>query len=409
MQTSFLKEYLASEHSEAAEKNLHSCIHCGMCNATCPTYQVLDNELDGPRGRLYLMKQVFEGEAITRTTQTHLDNCLTCRACESTCPSGVTYSKVLDYGRMIVEEKIERPWTQKLMRRALRAVIPHHQRFDFLVGIGQLFRPLMPASLQKKIPVKKQTIPFAGGEHTRKMLIMEACGQTSTTPNTNMATKRVLDTLGITLVTAPRAGCCGAVSFHLSAEEEAKNFMRANIDAWWPYIEEGIEAIVMTASGCGVHVKDYGHLLQSDPNYADKAAKISALTKDLTEIISEQDLSKLNLPAAADTKVAIQTPCTLQHGQKITSAIDSILLGAGYQLTPVPDAHLCCGSAGTYSILQKETADKLLEKKLNSLYTGQPDIIASANIGCQLHMETKAKIPVVHWIELLDKTSVESH
>lgn len=401
MQTSIAEKFQNTPDGQEAETILRTCVHCGFCTATCPTYQLLGDELDGPRGRIYLIKQVLEGKQVTAHTQTHLDRCLTCRSCETTCPSGVRYGRLVDIGRHVVEEQVTRPFAERITRRALRAIVPFSQRFGTVLKIGQVMAPLLPQSLRQKIPQTPEASAWPDTTHTRKMLVLDGCAQPITAPNTNAAAARVLDQLGIQLIRATGAGCCGAVSQHLSALEEAAEFMRRNIDAWWPHVEAGVEAIVMTASGCGAMVKDYGELLKHDSAYAAKARKITELTKDLSEILAKEDLPRLNKNKTA-TKVAYHAPCTLQHGQKITGVVEKILSGAGYELTPVADSHLCCGSAGTYSILQPELSQQLLNNKLQSLNAGQPEYIATANIGCQMHLATKSGIPVKHWIELLD-------
>lgn len=400
MQTQFIDKYLQSPEGQEAESILRSCVHCGFCTATCPTYQLLGDELDGPRGRIYLMKQVLEGTEVTQKTQSHLDRCLTCRSCETTCPSGVRYGQLIDIGRHIVEQQVKRPFVDRVQRKLLRKVIPNPALFGSLLSLGRIFKPLLPTKLKNKIPVKQVTTSWPDSKHPRRMLVLDGCVQPVTTPETNAAAARVLDKLGISLIRAPGAGCCGAVSHHLSAHEEGLDYMRRNIDAWWPYVEQGVEAIINTASGCGVVVKDYGELLKHDTDYAEKAKKISALAMDLSEILSKQDLSSLNIKS--NKRIAFHSPCTLQHGQKIIGKVETILANAGYQLTEIADAHLCCGSSGTYSILQSKLSQQLLDNKLRSLQAGSPEIIATANIGCQLHLATKAVAPVKHWIELLD-------
>jgi glycolate oxidase iron-sulfur subunit len=407
MKTDLIPYYKDSPEGQDAEAILRSCVHCGFCNATCPTYQELNDERDGPRGRIYLIKQLLEGGEVTENTRTHLDRCLTCRSCETTCPSGVQYGRLIDFGRAEVEKKLDRPLNQKLMRWALRQVLPYPKRFGPLLKVGQVLRPIMPEAIKAKMPPKRQAnSPWPAERHDRVMLALAGCAQPSTTPNTNIATARVLDKLGITLVEEPKAGCCGAVSYHLGAHDEGLDFMRRNIDAWWPAVEAGVEAIVMTASGCGAMVQDYGYALRHDAIYSEKAHKISALTKDISEILSAEDLAKLsvnNTPASTSSgKVAVHCPCTLQHAMKQSGVVEDILQRAGIELTKTKDAHLCCGSAGTYSILQPEMSQKLLSNKLEALTLGQPDRIVTSNVGCQLHLESKAKVPVQHWIELLD-------
>ncbi len=378
-------------------------MHCGFCNATCPTYQLLGDELDGPRGRIYLIKQMLEGQAVTPKTQLHLDRCLTCVNCQTTCPSGVSYGKLLEIGREIAEERIPRPLLQRMIRRALRLVLPYTQRFNTVLTLGQLVRPVLPAALKQKVPLRNATRnnhPLPQQQHARKMLILDGCVQPVLDPATNIATTRVLDRLGISVVQTPDAGCCGALSQHLNAGAEAQTFMKANIDAWWPHIEAGAEAIIMTASGCGSLVKAYGDYLKDDPDYADKAARVSALTKDLSEVLSQEDLG--SLAAHPSRRIAFHPPCTLQHEQKLQNVVEQILIRAGFELLPVEDAHLCCGSAGTYSILQHELSQKLLTNKLHNLQQQRPELIATANIGCLSHLQSRAKVPVAHWIHLFD-------
>jgi glycolate oxidase iron-sulfur subunit len=391
-----------------ADAILRRCVHCGFCTATCPTYQLLGDELDGPRGRIYLMKQMLEGAPVTAKTQLHLDRCLTCRACETTCPSGVEYGRLVDIGRDLVEARVGRGPLESFKRRALRTVIPKPALFGALLKLGQLVRPLLPEALKRKVPpASAPAKPWPQGSHARKMLVLEGCVQPSLSPATNAAAARVLDRLGITLVRAANAGCCGAVSFHLSAQEEALGYMRRNIDAWWPHVEDGAEAVVMTASGCGVMVKDYGHALALDPDYAEKARRISALTKDISEILYAEKDRLLRLPALSSRlaplpRIAFHAPCTLQHGLKLKGCAESLLADLGFELTYVPDAHLCCGSAGTYSILQPALSQRLLANKIEALSAESPSAILTANIGCQSHLQTATALPVRHWIEALD-------
>ncbi|MDH5231307.1 MAG: glycolate oxidase subunit GlcF [Gammaproteobacteria bacterium] len=406
MQTQIIEKYLKTAEGQEAETILRSCVHCGFCTATCPTYQLLGDELDGPRGRIYQMKQVLEGQPVSRTTQQHLDRCLSCRSCETTCPSGVQYGRLVDIGRHIVEAQVTRPLVERLQRLLLRKLVPNQTLFRLSLGLGRLFSPILPKQLTQKIPIKQTVTAWPARSHQRKMLVLDGCVQPITAPQTNAASARLLDRLGIQLINAKNAGCCGAVSHHLSAPEEALVAMRRNIDAWWPLLEQGVEAIISTASGCGVVLKEYGQLLQHDKHYASKAEKISHLAKDLSEILIDEDLTafKLNNPI----KVAFHAPCTLQHGQKIVGVVEAILSQVGYVLTEVNDAHLCCGSAGTYSILQSKLSQQLLTNKLNALQADSPEFIASANIGCQMHMATQADIPVMHWIELVEQAADRS-
>ena len=402
MQTNISEKFLNNPDIKDAETILRSCVHCGFCTATCPTYQLLGDELDGPRGRIYLIKQVLEGNEISSKTQNHLDRCLTCRSCETTCPSGVRYGRLVEIGREIVDQQVPRSLLQKVPRILLRKIVPYPKRFAPIYKLGLLFRPLLPATLKRKLPVPQSSTDTASVTRERKMLVLQGCVQSVVTPQTNQAASHILQKLDIELITAPEAGCCGAVSHHLSAAEEGLNFMRRNIDAWWPFIEQGVEAIIITASGCGTMVKDYAELLKHDPLYTEKAKQVSALTKDISEILRDEDLSALTLNQAS-IKVAFHSPCTLQHGQKLNGVVENILSKAGFTLTAVQDSHLCCGSAGTYSILQAKLSQQLLDNKLSALQKGQPDLIATANIGCQMQMASKAELPVKHWLEVLDE------
>jgi glycolate oxidase iron-sulfur subunit len=402
MQTRISASYRDSAQGREADAILRSCVHCGFCTATCPTYQLLGDELDGPRGRIYLIKQLLEGQPVSARTQLHLDRCLTCRACETTCPSGVRYGRLADIGRALVEREVPRSRLQRLRRYLLRKLIAHPRRLAPPLWLGQTLRPLLPAALRRRIPGRQKRTARPSERHPRKMLVLEGCVQSIATPQTNAAAARVLNRLGIQLISAPGAGCCGAVSHHLSAQEEALSFMRRNIDAWWPFIEQGVEAIVVTASGCGALIKEYGELLDADPAYADKARRVSALTRDLGEVLAGEDLTAAGLGGRRG-KIAFHSPCTLQHGQQLDGVVESVLRRAGFALTPIADAHLCCGSAGTYSILQPELSQRLLTRKLAALEQDEPEAIATANIGCQMHLASRAGRPVRHWIELLDE------
>ncbi len=408
MDTKLTDELRATHAGRIAEEILRKCVHCGFCTATCPTYQLLGDELDGPRGRIYLIKQVLEGRAVTEKTRTHLDRCLTCRSCETTCPSGVKYSHLLDVGRAVVEEKLPRPLSDRLTRALLKTVLPNPALFAPALAAGRLIKPLLPSSLADKLPPTQpdgRPWPKPAG-HSRRMVVLAGCVQSSLAPNINAATARVLDRLGIELFEETKAGCCGAVRFHLNDQEAGKSDMRRNIDAWWPHVEAGIKAIVVTASGCGVQVRDYGHLLSDDAKYAEKAAKVSALCRDPSEILADEKNSLLPLLAArpkARGKLAFHSPCTLQHGLKVRGVIEEVLSIAGYELTPVADGHLCCGSAGTYSVLQPELAGRLRENKLAALNAGGPALVATANIGCLTHLQAGSVLPVRHWIELIDE------
>jgi glycolate oxidase iron-sulfur subunit len=342
---------------------------------------------------------------VTEKTQLHLDRCLTCRSCETTCPSGVQYGKLIDIGRFITEKMVPRGYWEKFSRWLLRKIISYSERMAMIVWFGQLFKIFLPKSLARKVPDKSFFEASSMTSHERKMLILDGCAQRVVTPATNVATANVLNKLGIELIETKKAGCCGAVSHHLSAEDEALDFMRHNIDVWWPFIEENkVEALVVTASGCGVTIKEYGSYLEHDANYAEKASVVSSLAKDLVEILSQENLTDFKVDATSP-KISYQSPCTLQHGQQLSGQVEALLSDLGFQLLPMKDPHLCCGSAGTYSLLQADFSQKLLNNKLANLTQHQPDIIATANVGCQLHLSTQATIPVKHWIELLDSMS----
>lgn len=404
MQTNLTEAFLQTPHGKEAESILRSCVHCGFCTATCPTYQLLGDELDSPRGRIYLIKQVLEGNLATEKTRSHLDRCLTCRSCETTCPSGVRYGRLVDIGREIVEQQVPRSIIENTTRYLLRQLIPYPKRFATLLKLGQMFKPVLPDAIRKKMPDVQKKRSWPGQSQQRKMLVLEGCAQKVVTSQTNVSTAVVLNKLGIELLVAKKAVCCGAVSQHLSAAEEAKRFIKQNIDAWWPFIEQGAEAIVVTASGCGVMLQDYAHIMQHDPDYAEKARRVTELSKDISEILSAEDLSALTTPQ--QTSVSFHSPCTLQHGLQLNGVVENILQQVGYQLKHVDDSHLCCGSAGTYSVLQPKLSKQLLANKISALENNQPDVIATANIGCQMHLGTKASVPVMHWIELVEKALV---
>ena len=418
MQTKLSPEFKNSAEGLEAEAILRKCVHCGFCTATCPTYQLLGDELDGPRGRIYLIKQVLEGHAPTPKTQLHLDRCLTCRNCETTCPSGVQYGHLIDIGRKLVDERVPRPAAAKAVRWALKEGLPS-PLFAPAMALGQAVRGLLPASLKNKVPARQPAGMWPTRQHARKVLMLAGCVQPAMMPNINSATARVLDAAGIQTVLAPKAGCCGGVKFHLNDQDGGKREMKSNIDAWWPHVEPadgsserlGVEAIVMNASGCGVTVKDYGHILRDDPLYAAKAARISALTRDLSELLPELVTTlKTVRPelvegvTRAGTKIAFHPPCTLQHGQQLRGGVEKHLGDLGFQIKVAScEAHLCCGSAGTYSVLQPDIAYQLRDRKLGHLGEMKPAVIASANIGCITHLQSGTETPVRHWVELLDE------
>ena len=405
MQTNLAPEFKNTPEGLQAEAILRKCVHCGFCTATCPTYQLLGDELDGPRGRIYLIKQVLEGEAPTRKTQMHLDRCLTCRNCETTCPSGVQYGHLIDIGRKLVDERVARPASEKALRWALKEGLPS-PLFAPAMAVGQAVRGLLPAALKNKVPARQSAGVWPTQKHARKMLMLQGCVQPAMMPNINSATARVLDAAGIETLTAAKAGCCGAVKFHLNDQDGGKAEMRRNIDAWWPLLEsEGnnIEAIIMNASGCGVTVKEYGYILKDDPAYAAKAARISDLTRDLSELMPElvgELQGKVNAQVAP---MVFHPPCTLQHGQQLRGGVETLMHALGFKVTLASsEAHLCCGSAGTYSVLQPELAYQLRDRKLGKLQASAPEVILSANIGCITHLQSGTATPVRHWIEVID-------
>ncbi len=403
MQTELAPEFQGTAEGQEAEAILRKCVHCGFCTATCPTYQLLGDELDGPRGRIYLIKQVLEGEQPTRATQLHLDRCLTCRNCESTCPSGVQYGHLVDIGRRIVDEKVPRPAMEKAVRWTLKEGLPS-PLFAPAMKLGQSVRGLLPASLRAKVPEPQDPGLWPAREHARKVLLLAGCVQPAMAPNINAATARVLDAAGIQCIVPPAAGCCGAVKFHLNDQDGGRAQMRANIDAWWPHVDAGeVEAIVMNASGCGVTVREYGHTLAHDPAYAEKARRISALTRDLSELLPDLVPQLKARVRAPEGVIAYHPPCTLQHGQKLRGGVETHLRQLGFDVQVARnESHLCCGSAGTYSVLQPELSYRLRDRKLEHLVQLQPRAVASANIGCITHLQSGTGLPVRHWVEWLD-------
>ena len=407
MQTTLAPEFKGTRDGEAAEAILRSCVHCGFCNATCPTYQLLGDELDGPRGRIYLMKQVLEGAEVTRKTQQHLDRCLTCRNCETTCPSGVQYGALVEIGRRIVESKVERPKSEQSVRWLLKEGLTS-PLFSPAMKMGQLVRPLLPDALKNKVPAKPgpRAHLWPTREHARKVLMLMGCVQPAMMPNINSATARVLDACGIQTVVADNAGCCGAIRSHLNDHEGGLADMRRNVDAWWPSVAAGkVEAIVMNASGCGVTVKGYGHALAHDPAYADKAKRISELTRDLSELLPDLvEPLKRKLHVKATKQLAFHPPCTLQHGQQLRGGVETHLNALGFEVKLAAcESHLCCGSAGTYSVTQPELAYALRDRKLANLEPLKAQVIVSANVGCIQHLQTGTATPVRHWIEVVDE------
>lgn len=405
MQTHLAAFIKDTPEGREADAILRSCVHCGFCTATCPTYQLLGDELDGPRGRIYLIKQVLEGDMPTATTQLHLDRCLTCRSCETTCPSGVQYGRLVDIGRKVVADKVPRGAAERLMRLTLSRGLRARWLFAGALFLGRAARPILPTLLARKIPPKRGISAWPAMRHPRRMLIAEGCVQPVLAPSIDAAMARVLDRIGISAVPVRGAGCCGALPFHLDQQKAALALVRRNIDVWWPQVQAGAEAIIVTASGCGVMVQDYGHLLRNDPAYAKKAARIADIARDPVEVVGDawKEIGPKIAMDLGSKRVAFQSPCTLQHGLKLKGQVEEILRAMGHELVPVADAHMCCGSAGTYSILQSDLSAQLRSKKLAALQADRPAVIATANIGCQVHLAGNTSRPVLHWIELLDE------
>ncbi|CDW95009.1 MAG: glycolate oxidase subunit GlcF [Thiomonas sp.] len=404
METHLSPEFASTPEGQQAEAILRNCVHCGFCTATCPTYQLLGDELDGPRGRIYQIKQVLEGEAPTRTTQLHLDRCLTCRNCETTCPSGVEYGRLVDIGRAVVDAKVERPAGEKLARWALREGMTS-SLFAPAIKLGQALRPLVPAALRDKVPPRQRAGKRPQRDHARKVLMLGGCVQPTLMPNIGAATARVLDAVGVQPLLADGAGCCGAIRQHLSDHDGALADMKRNVDAWWPLVESGtVEAIVMDASGCGAMVKEYGHHLLHDPAYAERAQRISALCQDISEYLPQFAASlKTLLKNKPVDHLAYHPPCTLQHAQQVRGGAEALLRELGFEVKLPLESHLCCGSAGTYSVLQPELSKELRNRKLQHLAETAPQRIVSSNIGCIQHLQSGTTILVQHWVELLDE------
>lgn len=400
MQTNLAANIQKSAHAADIESILRKCVHCGFCNATCPTYQIRGDELDGPRGRIYQMKQFFEGESANAEMMLHLDRCLTCRSCETTCPSGVHYSRLLEYGREAIEAELPRPLWQQFKRWAIVRFINSGVAFEYSIKVARLFAPVLPSGLRASIPSAQPVVKRTVQRFPRKVLMLSGCVQPVLTPNTNIHSNNLLNRLGIEVIELPGQQCCGAAAMHSSAQALGRNQARRLIDEWWPQVESGVEAILVTATGCGITVKDYAHLFSKDDEYGEKAARISALFCDLSEyLVANAD--RLEFDTEQRERVAFHTPCSMQHGLKINGTVEGLLRKAGYQLCQVADAHLCCGSAGTYSMLQPELSGQLRANKQRSLGVDSPDIIASANVGCQLQLAQGSETPVVHWIELI--------
>tara|TARA_B110000971_G_scaffold75526_1_gene77546 strand:+ start:481 stop:1707 length:1227 start_codon:yes stop_codon:yes gene_type:complete len=406
MKTIIAKEFADQPQFAPVKDILQACVHCGFCTATCPTYLLLGDERDSPRGRIYMMKAMFEGAPVTQETRHHLDRCLTCRSCETTCPSGVEYGHLVDLGRVVVEQKAPRPMAQKLVRWGLRQVLPYRSRFGPLLKLGQLSRPLLPQILKQHIPLSTVKLMAPKSQHKRMMLSLPGCAQASAAPNTDIAAAQVLDQLKITLKVLHQSGCCGAVNHHLNAHEKALDQARHNIDLVWPELQAGAEAVVVTASGCGAALQEYGYMLRHDAAYADKAKQVSAAAKDIVEILGQENLSaiKAKLTKAKTNgigKVAVHCPCTQQHAMQLPYKVKALLDELGLDTAATENDHLCCGSAGTYSLLQPDLSHQLRSQKLRDLSVDKPQLIVTANIGCQLHLGGAAEVPVKHWLELL--------
>jgi len=411
MQTQLAAEFQDTREGREAEAIVRKCVHCGFCLATCPTYQLLGSELDSPRGRIYLIKQVLEGAPVTRKTQLHLDRCLTCLNCETTCPSGVAYGRLVDIGRRIVDERVERPRSERLARSVLANGLTSPW-FGPALALGRMLRPLLPAVLEDKVPARSgaQARRWPQREHPRKVLLLLGCVQPAMRPNINSATARVLDAAGIQTLAADGAGCCGALRTHLGDVAGGLAGARRNIDAWWPLVQgltsQGkVEAIVTNASACGLAVKQYAQALALDAEYADKAARVSELARDLGELLPGLVPALApRLRSARPRKLAYHPPCTLQHGQRLSGQVESALRALGFEVGLAPvESHLCCGSAGTYSVLQPELSARLRERKLAQLGAVGAEVIVSANIGCIQHLQGGTATPVRHWVEVLDE------
>ncbi|ROR32403.1 glycolate oxidase subunit GlcF [Inmirania thermothiophila] len=398
MQTRLAERFRGTALGEEADAILRACVHCGFCLATCPTYQLLGDEDDSPRGRIYLLKQLFEGEAVGERTRLHLDRCLLCRSCETTCPSGVRYHRLLDLGREVLERERPRPLRQRALRALLRAVLPHRTRFAAALALGRALRPLLPGVLREKVPPAAAAAPWPRVQAARRVLLLEGCVQPVLRPAVDAALARVLADLGVEVVRAAQAGCCGAISHHLGAAEAARDLARRNIDAWWPHLEAGAEAVVASASGCGLMLREYGELLGADPAYAERARRLAERVRDPAELVAALDWRRLGRPGAG-RRVAFHVPCTLRHGLRAAEQAEALLRGLGFELLPVADAHLCCGSAGTYSLLEPTLAGALRARRLAALTAGGPQEILTANIGCLAHLAAASPVSVRHWLE----------
>ncbi|MFW2437945.1 MAG: glycolate oxidase subunit GlcF [Arenicellales bacterium] len=406
MQVKLAEKHRLQTYAKDSEEILRRCVHCGFCNATCPTFQLLGDELDGPRGRIYLIKQILEGASPTLTTRKHLDRCLTCQSCETTCPSGVQYSRLLETGRQIHEETLSRPIKEKWLRIVLRSILLRPALFRTLLTAGHSFSFLLPAAIKKKLPPLGKSSPVAAekteqSKHTRTLIMLRGCAQQVCAPEINLSARKIFNQLGFNVVESPADQCCGALSQHNDATEEARELARKNIDTWWPWLKQGAEGIVLTASGCATMVREYGHLLAADSGYADKARRVAELCRDPIEILEIFQDQLRKKPDLADY-ISYQVPCTQQHGLRIRGQVETLLSTVGFKLTQQDIGHLCCGSAGSYSVLQPALSSQLKVNKLQDLTKDTPGLIATANIGCLLHLQSGTDIPVKHWLQLIE-------
>jgi len=409
LETILAERYRHSETAREAAELMQPCVQCGQCTFICPTFRVVDDERDGPRGRIYMIHRYFEGKDPGADIRYHLDRCLTCRSCEAHCPQGVRYGRLLDIARESIERGGGRPWGQRLARRGLQALIAHRRRFTAALRAGQLLHGLLPEKLRARVPERRTAGAWPQRAHARTMLVWPGCVQPALAPDINAAAARVLDRFGIRLVEA-KTSCCGAFSYHLGETDAARSFMRRSIDACWPQIEAGAEAIVMTTSGCATHARDYGQILRDDPQYRDKAARFAELVRDVSEVVTDEwtddSAARHGIPKLErkrGQRIAFQSPCSLQHGVKLNGVAEKLLQRAGYALAPVAYPFMCCGAAGSYSFLQSELSGALRERKMETLMSCRPTRIATANVGCMVHLASVSPVPVTHWIELLDE------